>query len=159
MRRHLNCAVTATLVLAAWAASAQAQTVPLFEHCEGTVTDFNPLTGELKFAGKGRATVLGLYAVAGSSNAIPLTETNGLVFGGDTSTTLDGATIKTKFEGAYQVLATGQIQFRVMARWGEGTGRLAGVTGEGVVVALLNGLTPGSAFAYDTVGTLTFPHR
>jgi hypothetical protein len=157
MRRSLNCAVSAAFVLAAWAASAQAQTVPLFEHCEGTVQSLNPATLELTFAGKGRATVLGLYAVEGHSTAIPLSETDGLVFGGDTSTTKDGATIKSEFAGTFEVLASGKIAFRVTARWGEGTGRLTGVTGEAEVVAVLDGLAPGSAFFYDTIGTLTFP--
>lgn len=152
MRRHLNCAVTAACVLAAWAASAQAQTVPLFERCEGTVKGFNAM-GELGFAGKGLATVLGLYTVEGSATPLP----NGVVFGGDTSTTKDGATIKSEFIGTYEFLESGKIRFRVAVRWGEGTGRLAGVTGEGEVVALLDGLAPGSAFAYDTVGALTFP--
>ena len=150
MRRTLNCVVSAAFVLAAWTASAQAQTVPLFEHCEGTVQSFNPLTGVLTFAGKGRATVFGLYAVEGSSTAIPLSLTDGLVSGGDTSTTRDGATIKSEFEGVYEVLESGKIKFRVTARWGEGTGRLTGVTGEAEVVAVLDGLAPGSAFAYDT---------
>jgi len=159
MRRSLNCVVSAACVLAAWAASAQAQTVPLFERCEGTVQSFNPLTGELGFAGKGRATVLGLYVVEGSSTAIPLSPINGLVSGGDTSTTRDGATIKSEFAGVYEVLDSGKIKFHVFARWGDGTGRLAGVTGEAEVVAVLDGLAPGSAFFYDTIGTLKFSHH
>ena len=155
MRRSLNCVVSAAFVLAA-CALAPAQTVPLFEHCEGTVQSFNPATGELVFAGKGRATVFGLYLVGGNSTAIPLSPTDGLVSGDDTTTTRDGATIKSHFAGVYTVLDSGKIEFRVTARWGEGTGRLAGVTGEAEVVALLEGLAPGSAFSYDTVGTLTF---
>ena len=158
MRRTLNCVVSAAFVLAAWAASAQAQTVPLFEHCEGTVQSLNPATLELTFAGKGRATVLGLYAVEGSSAAFPLSPTNGLVRGGDTSTTKSGATIKSEFAGVYAVLDSGKIEFRVTAHWGNGTGRLAGVTGQAEVVALLDGLAPGSAFLYDTIGTLKFSH-
>jgi hypothetical protein len=155
MRRSFHCVVTAAVV-AAWAASAQAQIVPLLERCEGTVQSFNPMTGALEFAGKGHATVLGLYTVSGNSSAFPLSPTDGLVFGGDTTTTRDGATIKSQFAGVYTVLESGQIEFRVTARWGDGTGRLAGVTGEGEVVALLNGLAPGSAFTYETIGKLGF---
>jgi len=156
MRRSLNCVVSAACVLAAWAASAQAQTVPLFEHCEGTVQSINLATGELTFAGLGRATVFGPYAVEGSSTASFAT---GQVSGGDTTTTRDGATIKSEFAGVFEVLESGKIRFRVNARWGHGTGRLAGVTGEAEVVALIDGLAPGSAFSYDTIGTLTFPHK
>jgi hypothetical protein len=156
MRRSFICVVTAAFVLAAWTVSAQAQTVPLLERCEGTVQSFNPMTGVLEFAGKGHATVFGLYTVGGSSAAFPLSPTDGLVFGGDTTTTRDGASIKSQFTGVYAVLDPGQIEFRVTARWGDGTGRLAGVTGEGEVVARLDGLAPGSAFTYETVGTLQF---
>jgi hypothetical protein len=123
------------------------------------VQSFNPLTGELGFAGLGRATVLGLYAVEGSSTAIPLSPTSGLVSGGDTSQTRDGATIKTEFAGVYEVLDSGKIAFRVIARFGQGTGRLTGVTGQAEVVAVLDGLAPGSAFSYDTVGTLSLGKR
>ena len=151
MRRVLHCVVSVAFVLAAWAASAQAQTVPLFEHCEGTVQSLGP--AGLTFAGKGRATVFGLYTVEGSATPFP----DGTILGGDTSTTRDGATIKSEFAGVYQVLASGKIEFRVIAHWGQGTGRLAGVTGEAEIVAVLDGVTPGSAFFYDTIGTLTFP--
>ena len=128
-------------------------------HCEGTVQSLNPETLELTFAGKGRATVLGLYVVEGNSTAFPRSPTNGLIRGGDTSTTKDGSTIKSEFAGVYEVLDSGKIKFRVTARWGEGTGRLTGVTGEAEVVAVLDGLAPGSAFFYDTIGTLKFSHH
>jgi hypothetical protein len=37
------------------------------------------------------------------------------------------------------------------------TGRLAGVTREADVVAILDGVYTGAGFVYDTLGTLTFP--
>jgi hypothetical protein len=142
-------AAVATLSLAG---SAWAQTVPHKEHCTGTLTDVVP--GTLFFAGQGEATHFGLYTIEGSNDF----DADGNVFGGVfTTTAADGSTISGIYAGTYTPLADGKVRFDVHVHWLEGTGRLAGVTGEADTVAILDGVAPGAAFEYVTRGTLTFP--
>jgi hypothetical protein len=49
------------------------------------------------------------------------------------------------------------VRFDVHVDWLQGTGRLAGVTGQAEVVAIADALVPGGTFEYVTEGTLTFP--
>jgi hypothetical protein len=131
---------------------APAQTVPHKEHCAGTLVDVVP--GTLFFAGAGHATHFGHYTITGSNEFDAL---NHVFNGAFTSIAADDSTISGMYEGRYEFLPTGQIQFIVHVCYLVGTGRLEGVTGEADTVAILDGLAPGDAFVYDTEGYLTFP--
>jgi hypothetical protein len=134
------------------ASAARAKTEPQKEHCKGTLTSVVP--GTLFFAGRGVATHFGKYTIVGSNDF----DNEGNVLNGRfTTTAADGSTISGIYFGTYTALASGQVRFDVHVLWLEGTGRLAGVTGEADVVALLDGVSPGAAFEYLTRGTLTFP--
>jgi hypothetical protein len=138
------------------AGPAVAQTVPHKERCAGTITtvDLGPHGGTLRFAGTGRATHFGHYAITGSNDF----DDQGTVLNGQfTTTAADGSTIAGMYAGTYTPLPSGQVRFDVHVCWVTGTGRLAGVTGEANVVAILDGVAPNAAFQYVTDGTLTFP--
>jgi hypothetical protein len=164
MFRHPFRSVVALLALVAGlslASPAHAQvTVPHKEHCKGTLTDVllptptHPLPS-LLFAGVGQATHFGKYSVEGSNDF----DDQGNVLNGEFTTTVaDGSTISGVYEGTYTPLPDGTVRFDVHVLWLEGTGRLAGVTGEADTVAFLDGVFPGAAFEYFTDGTLTFPN-
>ena len=122
------------------------------EHCRGNAIDVVP--GLMTFAGTGTATHFGRYTIVGRHNVDEL----GNVFNGEfTTTAADGSTISGIHSGTYAPLPSGKIQFNVHVSWLEGTGRLAGVTGEGDVTAVLDAAEPGAAFEYVTRGTLSFP--
>jgi hypothetical protein len=129
-----------------------AHTVPHKEHCQGTLTRVVP--GTLYFAGEGEATHFGKYTITGSNDF----DAAGHVLDGKfTTIAADGSTISGVYAGTYTVLGPDQVRFDVHVLWLEGTGRLAGVTGEADTVAFLNGVATGSHFEYVTNGTLTFP--
>jgi hypothetical protein len=110
--------------------------------------------GKLHFAGQGNATHFGKYSISGSNEF----DDQGNVKNGEfTTIAADGATISGDFSGTYTVLADGRIRFDVRVHWTQGTGRLAGVTGEANTTAFLTGRQEGASFTYDTLGTLTFP--
>jgi hypothetical protein len=132
--------------------NSHAHTVPHKEHCAGTLTRVEP--GKLHFAGEGNATHFGKYSISGSNEF----DDQGNVKNGEfTTVAADGATISGDYSGTYTVLADGRIRFDVHVHWTQGTGRLAGVTGEADTTAFLTGLQEGATFTYDTLGTLTFP--
>jgi hypothetical protein len=151
--RRIALAVLALVGSLTLAASAGAgPTVPHKERCAGTIRAVLP--GTLFFAGEGNATHFGEYSIVGSNDF----DADGNVLNGEFITTAaDGSTISGVYEGTYTPLPNGQVRFDVHVLWLEGTGRLEGVTGEGDVVAILDGVAPDAAFTYQTLGTLTFP--
>jgi hypothetical protein len=125
-------------------------TVPHKESCDGQVAF--PAPGTLAFAGQGVATHMGRYSISGG-NQITL---NGQIINGTfTSVAADGATISGIYFGTYTNLPNNLVRFDVTAVWLQGTGRLAGVTGRGAVVAIVN--LSNNTYHYDTLGTWTFP--
>src|SRR5262245_40782390 len=139
--------------------AAAGTTLPHREKCKGTLIDVLPPGPDdplptLLFAGTGRATHFGEYTIEGSNDF----DDQGRVLNGQfTTTTADGSTISGVYEGSYTPQLDGTVRFDVHVQWLEGTGRLAGVTGEAEVVAILDGVMPGAAFEYVTRGTLIFP--
>lgn len=126
--------------------------VPHKEHAAGTLVGVEP--GTLYFAGEGRATHFGRYSIEGSNDF----DDAGNVFNGQFMTTAaDGSTISGTYEGTFTPLSDGSVRFDVHVLWLEGTGRLAGVTGEADVVAFLDAVEVGAAFEYFTDGFLSFP--
>jgi len=81
----------------------------------------------------------------------------GNVSGHDTLLAADGSTISANYTGTYTPLATGQIRFDLSVTWHTGTGRLTGATGQSNLVAFLDGLAPGAAFRYESLGNLVLP--
>ncbi len=153
MLRSLANLLVVVMTLGLFAAPAAARpTIPIREHCEGTVT--NALPGTLFFAGEGVGSHWGRYSIEASNDF----DAQGNITNGEfTTTAADGSTISGIYSGTYSALPSGKIRFDVTAQWLVGTGRLEGVTGVGVVVAILDGVTPGSAAEYDTVGFLVLP--
>jgi len=157
---NINTRITATFATAALIAAfvalpapaAAEVTVPHFEHCAGTMTALEP--GTLFFGGTGHATHFGKYEIVGSND---FDEAGNVLNGEFTTTAADGSTISGIYSGTYTALPSGAIRFDVHVEWLEGTKRLASVTGEADVVAILDALAPGAAFEYVTEGTLTFP--
>lgn len=145
----LALAIAASLVCSQ---GAEAKTKQHRERCTGTITDV--INGNLSFAGQGLATHFGRYTIEGSNDV----DDQGNVLNGQfTTTAADGSTLSGVYSGTYTPLPDGRFRFDVHASWLVGTGRLEGVTGEGDVVALLQGVAPGDAFEYVTRGFLDFP--
>jgi hypothetical protein len=113
--------------------------------------------GTMKFIAQGNATQMGNYSQVGGHNfTAPNAQGVGQVVNGVfTSTAADGSTISGTYSGTYTVLPNNQIRFNVRALWLSGTGRLAGVTGQADVVALMNATT--GTFHYEDSGTWTLP--
>jgi hypothetical protein len=135
--------------------------VPHREKSSGTITSVtttSTTSGHLEFAGTGTATHFGDYSQEGGNDFVFVTTTMGLVQKGKfTTTAADGSTITGVYSGTFTVHAPNLIEFDVTATWQTGTGRLAGVTGQAVVVAFLNGVFPGASYSYTDEGFLTFP--
>lgn len=132
--------------------AASAAEVPHRERCAGILT--NVAAGKLSFEGQGVGTHFGKYKIVGGNDF----DNAGNVLNGEFSTiTLDGSTISGIYSGTYTPLASGQVRFDVRVYWLNGTGRLAGVTGEADVVALLDSVSTGAGFEYITRGTLALP--
>jgi hypothetical protein len=137
-------------------------TVPHRESTDGQLTSSinptatNPL-GSQTWVAKGKATHMGNYSEVGGHNfTAPNALGVGLIlYGKFSSTAADGATISGTYSGTYTLLANNMVQYTVTPIYVQGTGRLAGVTGKGTAVALLNGTT--GTFHFDTVATWTFP--
>jgi hypothetical protein len=127
-------------------------TLPHKERASGTVTAVAP--GFQAFSGSGTATHFGRYTQVGNHN---FDEFGNVLNGVFTTTTADGSTISGTYAGTYTLLPSGNVRFDVHPIWVQGTGRLAGVTGEGDVVAILTGVEVGDTFTYKTTATLTFP--
>ena len=145
----------AVVALALLAGAAQAgPTVPHKEKCAGVIVDAVP--GTLQFAGVGQSTHFGRYTIEGGNDYDDQGNVTDGVF---TTTAADGSTISGVYKGTYTPLNDGRVRFNVRVLWLTGTGRLAGVTGEADVVAILDGVATGAAFQYVTEGTLTFPNQ
>jgi hypothetical protein len=119
-------------------------------------SETNPYTHMIG-AGEGWATQLGHYKETFSHDiTAPDAEGHGLILHGRfTSTAADGSTITGTYSGTYTLLANNMVRFNVTPVWVEGTGRLAGITGQGTAVAVLN-MTTG-AFHVDTVALWRLP--
>ncbi len=143
-------AVLASLVFVDVASALHA--VPMKSKAVGTITSVVP--GTLSFTESGKATHFGNFSVVGSSDFDLL---GNLSNGHFTTTTADGATITGTLSGTYAPQPSGKIQLNVTVVWLEGTGRLAGVTGQANIVALLDALAPGAAFSYAGLGHLVLP--
>jgi hypothetical protein len=141
--------------------AAEPHDVPHKEKSSGTitkVTSTSATSGHLEFAGTGMATHFGNYSQTGGNDFAFVTATQGLVQNGTfTTTAADGSTITGVYCGTFTVHAPNLIEFDVTATWQTGTGRLAGVTGQALVVAFLNGVFPGASYTYTDAGFLTFP--
>jgi hypothetical protein len=124
--------------------------VPHKESCNGTVAF--PAAGTLTFQGRGVATHMGLYTITGGNQ---ITADGRVTYGTFTSVAADGSTITGIYFGTYTNLPNNMVRFNVTAVYQQGTGRLAGVTGQAAVVALLDLNT--NTFHYDTLGTWTLP--
>jgi hypothetical protein len=152
-------ALGASLIVASVALAGP--TVPHKESADGQLTlQINPTQtslGTMKWVAQGNATQMGKYSQVGSHNfSAPNAQGQGLVLNGlFTSTAADGSTISGTYSGTYTLLGNNQIRFNVTAYWLTGTGRLAGITGQAPVVALMNATT--GAFHYEDSGYWTFP--
>jgi hypothetical protein len=136
--------------------AAAGPTVPHKESCDGQLTQvIQPSPkgpGTMNFVGKGVATHMGSYSIIGGHN---FTNDGQVLNGRFTSTAADGSTISGVYFGTFTPIGGTRVRFNVTAVYQTGTGRLAGVTGRGAVVAVLD-LSTG-LFHYDTLGTWTFP--
>src|SRR5262249_50902600 len=122
------------------------------EHSAGTITSL--VGNRISFAGEGKATHLGKYTVTGSNDVDPFGNvTNGQV----TAIAANGAAMSGTYAGTYAPLASGQFLFDVQVQWLSGTHQLEGTTGNAHVVAVLDGVAPGSSYALEGVGQLLFP--
>jgi hypothetical protein len=107
-----------------------------------------------EWSGGGMATHLGNYTQSGI-HAIDLT--TGAISGTFTTTASDGSTLQGHYDGYVVMNPDGSVGYFVTAFWDVGTGRLAGVTGVGDVVAIAESPLPGAAYSYVTDGELQFP--
>jgi hypothetical protein len=154
----LALAIMGALGITRFAMAGHPHNVPQKEHFTGTLTATTATS--LQFASTGTGTHFGKYSITGGNNIVPnpMNPLTGLVTDGTfTTKTADEATITGIFSGTYTVLGPDSIRFDVVVHWQPGTGRLAGVTGQGNVVAFLDGNTAGSHFEYFTDGFLVFP--
>jgi hypothetical protein len=140
-------ACLATLVLVG--VSSALVVVPLKQKAAGVVTDIVP--GHLSYAAAGQATHFGNYTVLGDAQF----DSIGNVSGTDALLAADGSTLQANYTGTYTPLSTGQIRFDLSVTWHTGTGRLAGAVGQSNLVAILDGLAPGAAFRYESLGSIT----
>jgi hypothetical protein len=141
--------LTAGLLVGVALAASEA---PFKEKGVGTVTVLAP--DHIEFAGVGTATHLGKYTEVGGNDLDAL---GNITNGQFAITAADGSTLSGVYSGTYAPLATGEIQFVLDVSYQVGTGRLAGVTGQAEVVAVLGTLAPGATFQYFGVGSLALP--
>jgi len=141
----------------ACASPAQGETVPYKEKGAGHIDALyfpSPTIAVQEWSGGGLATHLGKYTQSGI-HAIDLT--TGAISGHFTTIAADGATLTGHYDGYIVLNADGSVGYFVTAHWDVGTGRLAGVTGIGDVVAIADSAFPGAAYSYVTDGELQFP--
>jgi hypothetical protein len=143
---------TALATLALVGVAEAAATVPMKERATGALVTFVP--GQMSYTGQGHATHLGHYKVTGSANFDAL----GNVFNGQfTQVAADGSTLSGTHSGTYAPVPSGQIRFDVDLVWVSGTGRFAGATGQGDLVAFLAAPVPGGTLSYEATGSLVLP--
>jgi hypothetical protein len=139
------------ITLAPLAKADGAQPVPHKEHCLATITTFTADT--IEYAGSGNATHLGRYTIVGGHHY----DADGNLFDGDfVSTAADGSTLFGVYTGTTTILPDGTGRSDLHVQWIGGTGRLAGVSGEGDVVCF-HGLIVGAALEYFTDAVITRP--
>ncbi len=116
-----------------------------------------------EYEGTGVANPLGRYNFAGSHilkfeppPGIGEEGAHGSVLGEFTTTTPDGSTITGTYAGTFRRVE-GVVRFDLTVLFGEGTGRLDGVTGEAVTSVIATGASPGNPFTWTSEGFLTFP--
>ena len=137
--------------------TAAAQSVPYKEKGAGHIDALyflSPTIAVQEWSGGGLASHLGKYTQSGM-HAIDLT--TGAISGRFTTTAAEGATITGHYDGYIVLNPDGSVGYFVTAHWDVGTGRLAGVTGVGTVVAVAESPLPGAAYSYVTDGELQFP--
>jgi hypothetical protein len=133
------------------------------ESVDGQVTSVvppnqdHPHTTLMTAVGAGWATQLGHYTETFRQEiTAPNAQGVGQILDGRfTSTAADGSTISGTYSGTYTLLGNNMVRYNVTPIWTEGTGRLAGITGQGTVVAVLNTAT--GAFHFDTVALWKLP--
>jgi hypothetical protein len=126
--------------------------VPHWGSCTGRVVDVVP--GTLYFTGQCQLCHIGNRSMSGSSD---FDDQGNLSNGQLTKVTEDGSILAGTYWGTYSPQPTGQVILILFLEWGEGTGRLAGITGEAVVLGVTEGLMPGAAWECMMRGFLTLP--
>ncbi len=147
----------AALVLLGASPALSGPTVPHKETCDGQLTSVIPPTpenplGTMTGIGRGNATHVGLYTFRGGHN---FTADGRILNGRFVNTAADGSTVSGTYAGTFTPIAPNVFRFNVGVLYLRGTGRLAGVTGSGNVVAVVNVAT--GQFHYETLATLTLP--
>jgi hypothetical protein len=134
-------------------------TVPLRGSGTGQVirqvnpTPQNPV-GELEYVVQGNMTLLGRVTARGTSFFTP--DLRRLPTSFYVARAADGSTITGRYSGTVTPIpGTPNFAFADEVVWGEGTGRLAGVTGRSRLTGVLNGLT--GAFVWEHRGVWIRP--
>jgi hypothetical protein len=149
--------------LLCWTAPVLAgQTVSYKDYVEGTATldrsNFPPTVG-VQISGTGNGMHLGRFQVDGGHRLVFTSPQGGTVPGQAIYTTENGSTIQITYTGTFTNGPNHRL-LDLQAQLGQGTGRLAGVTGSVATIVIVSPV-PGSAidttFTYTSEGTLTFP--
>jgi hypothetical protein len=110
--------------------------------------------GELEYVVEGNMTLLGAVTAQGISFFTP--DLSRLPSSFYVAVAPDGSTITGHYFGTVvQIPGTSYFAFADQVVWGEGTGRLAGVTGQSTLTGVLDGLT--GAFVWEHSGVWNFP--
>jgi hypothetical protein len=164
MYRLITFGITLTAAaLLCWPAQVLAgQTVSYKDSVEGTATLEPSLpTVLVQILGTGEGSHLGRFQVNGGHTLLftPPPTTGGTVNGQATYTVKDGSTIQITYSGTFTNGPNHRL-LDLQAQFGQGTGRLAGVTGSAATIVIVSPV-PGSpldtTFTYTSEGTLTFP--
>ena len=169
MSRLVNLRVIlATVALSCWPAAGRAGPPehPYRDSVSGEVTELDtsnfPAVYQ-EYEATGKSNPFGPIGIAGSHILTfdpppgPGEEgAHGSVVGQFTTTTRDGSTISGAYSGAF-VRVEGVVLFALHVEFGEGTGRLEGVTGEAVTFVTASGPSEGDSFTWISKGFLSFP--
>jgi hypothetical protein len=116
-------------------------------------TPQNPV-GELEYVVQGNLTLLGRVTARGTSFFTP--DLRRLPTSFYIARAADGSTITGRYSGSVvPIPGTPNFAFADEVVWGEGTGRLAGVTGRSTLTGVLNGRT--GHFVWQHLGAWTLP--
>lgn len=157
-RRHTSLAF-GLIAVTAWGAAqtALAETpVPLRARGDGQVlvqidpTSEDPV-GVQYYVIEGTSTLTGRI----TSEGITYFTLDGMVSGVLVVTAADGSTITSNYVGSFAPVDATTFKFTVEHTWGDGTGRLTGVTGQAIGTALLDAVT--GAFPADANGLWILP--